>query len=129
MPQVTVSGSVNYQAPGGDQVNQALVAVGSYAASSLGTIDVPSGALSGASFSVPLGGVNTPIGCIVINNVGTGINLKTQGNPTGMRVNDGGLFILANSSTPGAVPLSAVEVVLSAAQTRTGTITYLLFGD
>ncbi len=129
MPQVSLSASLNYQAPGGDPINQALVAVGSYAASSLGTIDVPSGALSGASFSVPFGGVSNPVGCVVVNGVGTGVNLKIQGGSTGMRLNDGGMFIAANTGTPGGSPLSAVEVVLTAAQTRTGVITYLLFGD
>lgn len=128
MPQVSLSGSINYQVSG-SPVTTDIVAVGSYAASSIGTVDVPSGALSGASFAIPLGGVNSPVQAFLKNSVGTAVRLKTQSNPTGTVIPDGGWWALASTSTPGSNPLAAIEVDLLQAQTNTGILTYLIFGD
>lgn len=131
MPQVSLSASVNYQVPGGDTVNQAVVAVGSYAASSLGTVDVPSGAASGATFSPPLGAVGAPVFGYLKNSVGTTIVVRTQGNPTGLPLDNGGVWIFGNNRTPPAAagPLSALVIQLTAAQTAPGSVDYLIFGD
>ncbi len=131
MPEASLSASVNYTAPGGSVVNQTFVSVGSYAASSLGTVDVPSGALAGASFAIPLGGVALPIGFHIKNSVGTGVRVKLQGNPTGTWLANGGCMLVQSASGPAASspPLTALEVNLINAQTAPGEISYLIFGD
>lgn len=131
MPEASLSASVNYTAPGGSVVNQTFVAVGSYAAQSLGTVDVPSGAGAGASFAIPLGGVGLPIGFALKNSVGTGIRVKMQGNPTGMWLADGGCVLVQSAKGPSAsgTPLSALEINLIGAQTAPGEVSYLIFGD
>ena len=120
---------MNYVAPGGAQVNQEFVAVGSYAASSLGVIDVPSGALSGASFTAPLGAVAAPIGFGINNSVGTAVRVKFQGNPTGMWLDDGGCILQGGTRTPASNPLSAVQIDLLQTQTAPGSVSYIIFGD
>lgn len=129
MPQVSFSASLNYTAPGGGTVNQDIVAVGSYLASSLGTLDVPSGSSSGATFSIPLGGVGNPIAFYLKSSVGTTTIVKTQAQPTGVPLTDGGVLLSANPKTPLASPLGAITVQLTAAQTAYGAIDYLIFGD
>lgn len=131
MPEASLSASVNYTAPGGSVVNQTFVAVGSYAASSLGTVDVPSGAGAGASFAIPLGGVANAIGFALKNSVGTGVRVKFQGNPTGMWLANSGCILYGNASGPVASspPVGAIEVNLINAQTAPGEISYLIFGD
>lgn len=131
MPQVSFSASLNYTAPGGGTVNQDLVAVGSYLASSLGTLDIPSGASSGATFALPLGGVGNPCAFLVKSSVGTSTILRTQGNPTGTPLVDGALLYSGGAKTPtGAVgPLSSLVVQLTANQSAYGSIDYVIFGD
>ena len=131
MPQLTLSGSLNYVAPGGGTVNQDIVAVGSYLASSLGTMDIPSGAASGATFTIPLGGVGNPIAFYLKSSIGTGALVKMQSNPTGLPIMDGGVMVYANPKTPGASagPLSALAIQLTAAQTAYGFLDYEIFGD
>lgn len=129
MPQLTLSASMNYTAPGGAQVNQEFVAIGSYAASSIGTIDVPSGSSSGATFAAPLGSVSNVIGWAVKNSVGTTILVKTQSNPTGLPMSDGGSLLNAMAKTPSLSPLSALSIQLTAAQTAPGSVDYIIFGD
>ncbi len=129
MPQASLSASLNYQVPGGDTVNQAFVAVGSYAASSLGVIDVPSGSSSGATFAAPLGAVGNPIAYGFKNNVGTGILVKTQSNPTGIYLADGGVMLYSQAKAPAQSPLSAFSIQLLNAQTAPGSADYLIFGD
>jgi hypothetical protein len=130
MPQVSLSGSLNYQ-QGGGTVNENIVAVGSYLASSLGTMDIPSGSSSGATFSLPLGGVERASCVHVKNSVGTTMILRMQGNPTGLPLTDGSEFV-CNSPKPPALtlgPLSAIVVQLTAAQTAYGYVDYEIFGD
>ncbi len=129
MPQVSLSGSLNYTAPGGGTVNQDIVSVGSYLASSLGTIDVPSGSSSGATFSVPLGGVAIPVAMALKNGVGTAVRVSFQSNPTGFQLTDGGWFTYTQPKTPLTLGITAVSIVLSAAQTAPGEIVYEIFGD
>lgn len=131
MPEASLSASVNYTAPGGSVINQTFVSVGSYAAQSLGTVDVPSGAGAGASFAIPLGGVANVIGFALKNSVGTGARVKFQGNPTGMWLANNGVMLVQSDRTPGASSpsVTAIEVDLINAQTAPGEIGYLIFGD
>lgn len=131
MPQVSFSASLNYTAPGGAQINQPLVAIGSYGASSLGTLDIPSGSSSGATFSIPLGGVNAPCAYVMKSSVGTGIVVRSQGNPTGAPLLDGGVVVHANPKTPALSqgPLSSLVIQLTAAQSAYGSLDYMIFGD
>lgn len=129
MPQVSLSASLNYTAPGGGTINTEIVAVGSYLASSLGTLDVPSGAASGATFALPLGGVGNPNAFYIKSSIGTAALLKMQNNPTGLPLTDGGMMVYGNPKTPGASPLSAVAIQLTSAQTAYGSIDYVIFGD
>ncbi len=129
MPQVSLSASLNYTAPGGGTINQDIVAVGSYLASSLGTLDVPSGSSSGATFALPLGGVGNPCAFYVKSSVGTTTILKLNGGTTGMALTDGGVMLYGNPKTPGISPLNALAVQLTANQTAYGSIDYVIFGD
>lgn len=129
MPQVSLSASLNYTAPGGGTINQDIASVGSYAASSMGVIDVPSGSNSGATFSVPLGGVAIPIAFRVKNSVGTAVRVALQSNPTGMQLTDGGELLYAQQKTPLNLGVTAISVVLTAAQTAPGEVSYEIFGD
>jgi hypothetical protein len=129
MPQVSLSASLNYTAPGGGTINTDIVAVGSYLASSLGTLDIPSGSSSGATFALPLGGVGNPNFAYVKSSVGTTVLLKMQSNPTGLPLTDGGLQMYGNPKTPVPSPLGALTVQLTAAQTAYGSIDYVIFGD
>ncbi len=130
MPQVSISGSLNYTPPGGSSpVNTDIVAVGSYLASSLGTLDVPSGSSSGATFALPLGGVGNPCAYYVKSSVGTTTLLKINGAPTGLPLTDGGVMLYGNPKTPAVSPLGALAVQLTAAQTSYGSIDYIIFGD
>lgn len=130
MPQVSLSGSLNYQ-QGGGTVNETIVAVGSYLASSLGTMDIPSGSSSGATFSLPLGGVERACSVHVKNSVGTTMILRMQGNPTGLPLPDGSEFVFNSPKTPALNlgPVSAIVVQLTAAQTAYGYVDYEIFGD
>lgn len=131
MPEASLSASVNYTAPGGAVINQTFASVGSYAAQSLGTVDVPSGAGAGASFAIPLGGVANVIGFAVKNSVGTGVRIKFQGNPTGMWLANSGVMLVQNDKMPSASSpsVTAIEVDLINAQTAPGEVSYLIFGD
>jgi hypothetical protein len=129
MPQLTLSASMNYTAPGGATVNQEFVAIGSYAASSLGVIDVPSGAAQGATFSAPLGAVAAPVGFGIKNSVGTAVRLKFQGNPTGMWLPNNGCVLMGGDKIAASSPLSAIQIDLISAQTAPGELSYIIFGD
>lgn len=129
MPQVSISGSINYTAPGGGTINTDIVAVGSYLASSLGTLDIPSGAASGATFALPLGGVGNPNFAYIKSSIGTAAILKMQGNPTGIPLTDGGIQIYGNPKTPTPSPLGALTVQLTANQSAYGSIDYVITGD
>ena len=130
MPQVSLSGSLNYT-QGGGTVNETIVAVGSYLASSLGTMDIPSGSSSGATFSLPLGGVDRACSVHVKTSVGTTTILRMQGNPTGIPMPDGSEFVFNCPRTPAAAvgPVSAIVIQLTAAQTAYGYVDYEIFGD
>lgn len=129
MPQVSLSASLNYTAPGGGTINQDIVAVGSYLASSLGTLDVPSGSSSGATFTLPLGGVGNPCAFYVKSSIGTSCLVKMQNNPTGLPLTDGAVMLYGNPKTPQTSPLGALAIQLTAAQTAYGSIDYVIFGD
>jgi hypothetical protein len=131
MPQVSLSASLNYTAPGGGTINTDIVAVGSYLASSLGTLDVPSGSSSGATFALPLGGVGNPCAFYVKSSIGTSAILKLNGGSTGMPLTDGGVMLYGNPKTPASTtgPLAAIAIQLTAAQTAYGSVDYVIFGD
>ena len=129
MPQVSLSASLNYTAPGGGTINQDIVAVGSYLASSLGTLDVPSGSSSGATFALPLGGVGNPCAFYLKSSIGTAALVKMQSNPTGLPLTDGGVLLYGNPKTPQPSPLGSLTIQLTAAQTAYGSIDYVIFGD
>lgn len=130
MPQVSLSASLNYTPPGGSSaVNTDIVAVGSYLASSMGTLDIPSGAASGATFALPLGGVGNPNAYYLKSSIGTAALVKMQNNPTGLPLTDGGVMLYGNPKTPGTSPLSALAIQLTSAQTTYGSVDYVIFGD
>jgi len=129
MPQVSLSASLNYTAPGGGTVNTDIVSVGSYLASSLGTLDIPSGSSSGATFALPLGGVGNPNAFYVKSSIGTAALLKMQSNPTGLPLTDGGVLLYGNPKTPSPSPLGALTIQLTAAQTTYGYVDYVITGD
>lgn len=129
MPQVSLSASLNYTAPGGGTVNQDIVAVGSYLASSLGTLDVPSGTSSGATFALPLGGVGNPCAFYVKSSIGTSAILKINGGSTGVALTDGGVMLYGNTKTPQVSPLGSLAVQLTNNQTAYGSFDYVIFGD
>lgn len=128
MPQASLSASLNYQTLGAT-VNTDIVAIGSYMAQSGGTVDVPSGSSSGATFTIPLGGVDRPIGYYLKSSVGTTTILKEQGGSTGIALTDGGVKLYMNTKPSTVSPLGALAIQLTAAQTAPGTIDYVIFGD
>jgi len=129
MPQVSLSASLNYTAPGGGTINTDIVAVGSYLASSLGTLDVPSGSSSGATFALPLGGVGNPCAFYVKSSIGTSAILKLNGGATGLPLTNGGVMLYGNPATPLVSPLGALAIQLTSAQTAYGAVDYVIFGD
>ncbi len=128
MPQASLSASLNYQTLGAT-INTDIVAIGSYLSQSGGTVDIPSGSSSGATFSIPLGGVDRPIGYYLKSSVGTTTILKRQGGATGTPLTDGGVEVFMNTKLTTVSPLSALAVQLVNTQTATGTIDYVIFGD
>lgn len=128
MPQASLSASLNYQTLGAT-INTDIVAIGSYLAQSGGTVDVPSGAASGATFAIPFGGVDRPIGYYLKSSVGTTTILKEAGGPTGIPLTDGGVKVFMNTKLTTVSPLGALAIQLVNTQTATGTIDYVIFGD
>lgn len=128
--ELTLSGNLNYSPPGGgSNVNLPLSVSGTYAAQSLGTLDIPSGSASGTTVAVSFGSVGTPIGLYVKNRVGTGVNVKiNSATPTFRLVNDG-VLVTAGGALPGANPLTSVDIVLAVAQTATGQVDFAVWGE
>ncbi len=127
---VTLSGNLNYTPPGGDAaINLPLAAGATYGAQSSGSIDVPSGSASGATFSISLGAVSSPVAFVVKNRAGTAVNLAINSASSPFRMSNNGVMANANNAAPAANPLTALTVILVATQTAAGQVDYLIFGD
>jgi hypothetical protein len=130
MSYVTLSGNLNYTPPGGDAaINLPLAAGATYGAQSSGSIDVPSGSASGATFSISLGAVSSPVGFVIKNRGGTAVNIALNSAASPFRVSNNGVVAQMNNAAPAANPLTAVTVILVATQTSLGAVDYLIFGD
>lgn len=128
--QLSLSGNLNYTQPGGsDQVNLPLSTSGTYAAQSIGTLDVPSGSASGATVAISFGSVASPLGVYVRNRVGTGVNVKINSSTPTFRLVDGGVFVQAGSVEPNSNPITSVDIVLVNVQTVGGAIDFAVWGD
>lgn len=128
--QLSLSGNLNYTQPGGsDQVNLPLVTSGTYAAQSIGTLDVPSGSASGATVAISFASVANPLGVYVRNNVGTGVNVKINSSTPTFRLVSGGVFVTTGSVEPSSNPITSIDIVLVNAQTTGGTVDFAVWGD
>lgn len=127
---VTLSGNLNYTPPGGDAaINLPLAAGATYGAQSSGSVDVPSGSASGATFAISLGAVASPVGFVIKNRGGTAVNVSLNSAAAPFRVSHNGVVAQMNNAAPAANPLTAVTVILVATQTSLGAVDYLIFGD
>lgn len=127
---LTLSGNLNYSPPGGgDNVNLPLSVSGTYAAQSIGTLDIPSGSASGTTIAVSFGSVAAPLGFYLKNRVGTGINIEINSSTPTFRLVDGGVMVVAGSTLPGSNALSGVDVILAVAQTATGQVDFAVWGE
>jgi hypothetical protein len=128
--QLTLSGNINYAPPGGgDNVNLPLSVTGTYAAQSIGTLDVPSGSASGTTVAISFGSVASPLGVYLRNRVGTGINVKINSSTPTFRLVDGGVLVQAGAVDPASNPLSSVDLILVNVQTVGGQIDFAVWGD
>lgn len=127
---LTLSGNLNYTPPGGgSNVNLPLSVSGTFAAQSLGTLDIPSGSASGATVAISFGSVASPLGVYVKNRVGTGVNVKINSATPTYRMVNNGVFVTAGDSIPAGNPLTSVDIVLAVAQTATGQVDFAVWGD
>lgn len=130
MSYVTLSGNLNYTPPGGDSaINLPLAAGATYGAQSSGSIDVPSGSASGATFAISLGSVTNPVAFVVKNRAGTAVNLAINSASSPFRVSNNGIVAKADNAVPAGNPLTGLTVILVATQTSLGAVDYLIFGD
>ncbi len=127
---LSLSGNLNYAPPGGgSNVNLPLSVTGTYAAQSIGTLDVPSGSASGTTIAIGFGSVANPIGFYLKNRVGTGVNIEINSATPTFRLPSGGVVMVAGGAQPDANPLSGVDVILVGVTTAAGAIDFAVWGD
>jgi hypothetical protein len=127
----TVAVNMSYAGPGGQSVVvPAVITIPTYQASCTGTVDIPAGALKDAVIAVPFGSVADGATCVAIkNNSGQELGIGVNAPIPSFNLPTGGVFMMAASALPTAVPLTAVSVVLPDTQAEAGTVDYWVFGD
>lgn len=127
---LTFTGNLSYQSPGGAQVSQSLgVNQATYAAQQGGSIDVPSGSPSGLAFPLNFGAVATPIGLMVKGvNVAAGLYFNGQTGGVAVPVGTGGQLVIANPKAGAGPGIQSAVVVVPACQVA-GQIDWLIFGE
>jgi hypothetical protein len=114
------------QVPGGEYtVRTPLGGTGPAAALSAGVIGFAAGALSGASFGVPFGEVESPR-CLLLKNGDQALDVRLNGATDPVRLSAGGLMLLLQDEAASTEPLSAASVSLVTAQTEAGGLTFVI---
>ncbi len=128
---LTFSGNLQYQAPGGSNVSQSLsVNQATYTAQQGGSIDIPSGTPSGTAYPLQFGAVATAIALVVKGvdaSVGLWFNGQTGG--AGLPVGTGGQVVIANPNPAQTAGVTSAVIVTNRIQQVPGRIDFLIFGD
>lgn len=119
------------QTVGTGQQNLGDTVAGTYNAASQGVLDVASGAATGASQNVPLGGVGNPKSVFVgFAGPSGSVNVTLQGAGTGsFEITAGGSLDIQMPSQPNGKPITAVAVAVAASQPGLGQVQFVILGD
>ncbi len=119
--------------PPGSPANSGVAAfpvAGTYQAGQSGTVDVPTTASVGDIISIPFGSVAAAKLVVLRNNLSAEVGVRLNGAvANNFNIPPGGEFIYAVPTAPGAVPLSQMDIVLTAVPTVKERIIYLTLGD
>jgi hypothetical protein len=97
---------------------------------SQGIVDVPDGTVGSTEIDIPMGSIGTALTAALIKNTsGQELDIEFLGTATPYSVPTGGLLLLAFPATPESIPITAVTVTTTGAQTGAGAVYYWLFGD
>lgn len=114
------------QVPGGEYtIRTPLGGTGPGSALSTGSISIPAGTLSGASFGVPLGDVDSP-SVVTLRNGNQDLNVRLNGAANPLRMGAAGVLLL---SQEGSAELSSISVSTVTAQTAGGEVTFVIAGE
>lgn len=126
---------MSYIGPGGTTVTAARKTVSApYQSMNSGFIDVPALAAKDTAYDVPFGEITVNATAVRIdNNTDVRLCVKMNGGAAVTHtIMPGGSQLIVNPVTDAGTvpdPLTAIEVVLGAAETAAGTIDYWVFGD
>jgi hypothetical protein len=108
----------------------ALAVGGTYNAGQSGTIDVTTGSTVGQVIPIPFGSVVAGKLVVIRNNLSAEIGVRLNGAvANNFNVPPGGMLAYAAPTAPGAVPLTRVDIVLTAVPVVTERTVYWTLGD
>jgi hypothetical protein len=128
----TITAAVQYTPPNAqtNSGNSSFSAAVPYNAQNVGTIDVPIGQSIATVYSIPFGSVSGAKGFAVKNGMSSDVIVRINGlGSDEFKIAPAGFIVMAESSAPGSLPLSALTLTTTAAPSTIEQITYMVFGD
>ncbi len=128
----TLSLVASYTGAEGESIQTPVTTVACpYQAQMHGTMDVPGDATQGTTYLIPFGGIGDDCTlALLVNHTSQPVGLKVNGAAVCMDIAAGGALAVSGTSDTGGNPLTAICLVLTAAQTgTTETLSFHLFGD
>ncbi len=108
----------------------ALAVGGTYNAGQAGTIDVPTTAAVGDSFSIPFGSVQAAKLLVFRNSLSSEIAVKLNGSGSAnFNIPPGGELAYAVPTAPGANPMASASFTITAVGLVVERVQYWCFGD